>query len=332
MMSPDLADIAALRSGWEASQHASIDSAFYGTPTNFSDDLEPGAVLRIEHDTDLTNYTVPSSLSMSRIVYTTQNVNGTILPASAYILWPYNMLPPNDTAGYSTVLWAHGTCGLFQPCAPSNHRSLQYHFMIPYLLAVQGMVVVAPDYGGHGVGSLPNGDRIPHAWAAAPAQSHDMAHALTATRAAFPQYLAANGPFVAMGHSEGGHAAWGYAERQAREPLLNCEYRGTVAFAPAADPTSQLEVVADCSETAWAFNIQQLQPMLIYAITAVYPSYNYSGWSEAVANILNYIYQPSGGCLRTQNVLFSGVPAEQLSRPGWTEADEVEQWQNLTAV
>lgn len=82
-------------STWEASQKATGDYSFYDVPTNFSKTLKPGALLRVEYATNLTNYTVPSGLTMSRILYTTSDLNGTTLPASAYILWPYALCKPS---------------------------------------------------------------------------------------------------------------------------------------------------------------------------------------------------------------------------------------------
>ncbi len=130
------------------------------------------------------------------------------------------------------VAWAHGTSGVFKACAPSNYRNIQYHFMAPFLLALQGIVVVAPDYAGLGIAALPTGEEVNHPWLAGPAQANDLAHAVTASRAAFPGLLKPRGPFVAMGHSQGGGAAWAFAERQASRPLSG--YKGTVAIAPPA--------------------------------------------------------------------------------------------------
>lgn len=126
---------AILGSSWEADQHASVDLEFYTIPSNFSEDLAPGSLLRVEEATDLSNFTVPSGLSMSRIIYTTADLNGTLLPASAYIIWPYAPLTggvcnsnKTGSTGFPMVAWAHGTSGVLKNCAPSNYRNLQYHF------------------------------------------------------------------------------------------------------------------------------------------------------------------------------------------------------------
>lgn len=327
---PSLSDLAALTSGWESTQHASNDFSFYDVPSNFSADLEPGSVLKLEVATDLTNYTVPSSLTMSRMIYTTVDVHDNVIAASAYVLWPYRVLSEDDTKGYPVVAWAHGTTGLFKPCAPSNYRSLQYHFMVPYLLAQQGYVVVATDYAGLGVNSLPDGTSIHHPWATGPAQANDIAHAVTAARNAFPDYLTADGPFVTLGHSEGGRAAWAFAERQASDPIPG--YRGTVAFAPAADAIAQVEQALQNPDRYWTYNALGLQPMLNDAVTAVYPDYNWAGLTNVSSHIFHDFYETSQGCLPTQSALFGGVPLDQLARPGWTDDALVRQWQNLTRV
>jgi hypothetical protein len=232
--SPDLNDSAALASGWEASQNAAPDYSFYESPTNFSDGLAPGSILKVEDATNLTNYPVPSGLSMSRIFYTTVDVHNSILPATAYILWPYAALSSDDTQGFPV------SCGPMEQLASSNRvvfriiRACNTTSWSPYLLENQGIAVVAPDYAGLGVGSFPNGTRIQHPWANSPAQANDLAYAPIAARACLPLGSCNRWALCHLGHSQGGRAAWGYAQRQAHSPVSG--YRGTVAFAPVADP------------------------------------------------------------------------------------------------
>lgn len=327
---PTLAQLATLTTDYETSQHAFPKDPFYNVPGNFTDRLPPGTLLKVEPATNLTNYTVPASLSMSRILYTTTDVHGAVLPASAYILWPCNTLPNGDIHGYPVVAWAHGTSGTHEPCAPSNYRSLQYHFMVPYLLATQGHVVVAADYAGLGVGHLPNGTRIRHPWATSPAQANDVAWAVVAARAAFPEHLARDGPFVTMGHSEGGRAAWAFAERQAVSPVPG--YMGTVVFAPPPDAIAQIEQALQDPTARWSADTQLLQPLTIDAITAVYPSYNWKGLTNVTSQVFNEVYEPSQGCLPTESVLFGSIPLTELASPGWTQDPDVRRWRNLTQV
>ena len=65
-----------------------------------------------------------------------ESLNGTLSPASAYILWPYT--PRVVVDGFPVICWAHGTGGGFGECAPSHVRNLWYQFTAPYTLALQG--------------------------------------------------------------------------------------------------------------------------------------------------------------------------------------------------
>ncbi len=80
-------------SSFEDAQHASTDYSFYTAPSNFSSTLPPGTVLAVEDATNLTDYTVPSSLTMSRIIYTTVDLNGTVL---AKLMWVTQPSPSNS--------------------------------------------------------------------------------------------------------------------------------------------------------------------------------------------------------------------------------------------
>jgi pimeloyl-ACP methyl ester carboxylesterase len=316
---PQCQYLAAAAFSFETQAHATADLPFYKVPENFSASLAPGSLLRVEHVTNLTNYTVPSGLTMSRIIYTTTNLNGTILPASAYILWPYVFRKE-----YSMVAWAHGTSGLFKACAPSNYRSLQYHFMVPYLLAMQGMVVVAPDYAGLGFDTLPSGEHFAHPWALCPAQANDLAHAITAARAAFPQQLPRKGPFVAMGHSQGGGAAWAFAQRLVQSPMDG--YKGTVAIAPTTDVVGAVAAGLANSSLPQAPYVLILQPKLIASVTALFPAYNFSGFTPMAADRWFNVMAPLSACLPTDVGVFADVPVDQLAQPGWLEHPAVQRF------
>lgn len=311
---------------FEAEQHASpsVDnSSFYKVPSNFSTDLPPGTVLHVEQATNLSNYTVPSSLTMSRIIYTTVDLNGRILPTSAYILWPYTRLQgTTDQEGFPMVAWAHGTSGVFRECAPSNYRSLQYHFMAPYLLAMQGMAVVAPDYAGLGINTLPSGEHFGHPWLNGPAQANDLANAIVAARSAFPGQLRSAGPFVTLGHSQGGSASWSFAELMVNKSMAG--YKGAVAIAPPTRTIALLEQALALSANAsqqpppWTAVIIGAQPKLIDAVTALYPAYNHSGLTSLSADRWFNVFAPLQACLPTDALAFADVPVSQLARPGWT--------------
>lgn len=315
---------------FETAQHADPTYAFYEPPSNFSSDLAPGTLLRVDDLTavDMLNWTVPSSLTMSRIIYTTSNINGTMLPTSAYVLWPYTAVPAGE--GYPLVAWAHGTSGANKPCAPSNYRNLQYHFQVPYALDLQGMAVVAPDYAGLGINTLPSGEVFRHQYLAAPSHVNDLANAVLAARIAYPALLPSEGAFVAMGHSQGGRTAWGYAERHASKPVAG--YKGTVAFAPPTKVIGQLEVASASPSAVFSNGSLITGPNLVDAITAVFPAYNYSGMSAVAYDRWFNVFEPAQGCLPTDDLTFADLPYDTLTKPGWTQDPIVQEWSNLTDV
>ncbi|KAK3331349.1 putative secretory lipase [Apodospora peruviana] len=322
---------AAAGSSYEASAHADPSYSFYTVPKNFSTSLPAGSLLGLELATNMLNYSIPAGLSMSRILYTTTDLNGTVLPTSAYILWPYSPLSKSG-GSYPLVAWAHGTSGLFKACAPSNYRNLQYHFMAPFLLAMQGMVVVAPDYAGLGVSSLLSGQTIPHPWLAGPAQANDIANAITAARTAFPKVLRDNGPFVVMGHSQGGSAAWAFAERQSNSSLAIKGYKGTVAIAPPVRALEQYEqALADPSLPFSAINVGTA-PKLIAAVTAAYPSYNYSGMTGISYDRWNNVLRKVGGCFPTDILVFLDVQIKDLAKQNWQKDKIVQLYAERTKV
>ena len=63
---------------------------------------------------------------------------------------------------------------------------------------MEGFAVVATDYAGLGVTTLPNGEQS-HAWLAGPAGANDVAYAIEAARNAFSvgcrRFIRDHGPF-----------------------------------------------------------------------------------------------------------------------------------------
>lgn len=133
------------QTNWAGSSAA--NDPFYTPPAN-SSTSPPGSLLSVEHYTNTTLYTLPPNTAMSRILFQSETANGTAVPASAYVLWPWMPRTDPETGRLAVVGWGHGTSGSFGECAPSHIRNLWYQYSAPYVLALQGYVVVAPDYAG----------------------------------------------------------------------------------------------------------------------------------------------------------------------------------------
>ena len=230
---------AALRYGETLMVHRIIaENDFYKSPTD-SANAPAGTLLKLETATDTSKYMLPPATALSRFLFQSRTLQGSLVPSSAYVLWPFQPRTQPD-GKYPVVAWAHGTAGVHENCAPSNTKTLWQHWQAPFPLALQGYVVVAPDYAGLGVGKTADGEEIAHQYMANPAQANDIIFAVQAAQEAFPQL---SSDFVVIGHSQGGGAAWATAERQVQEPVKG--YLGAVAISPI---TNILELPLDSSE------------------------------------------------------------------------------------
>ncbi|KAJ4171569.1 hypothetical protein NW754_013339 [Fusarium falciforme] len=209
---------------------------FY-TPPPKRANLRPGQVLKVQEVTDPEPFNIASGSSLSRILYTTRDINGTVIPASAYILWPFipRQFDGEPKGKAPVVLWAHGTSGFFADAGPSAFRTLQYDDKMPNHLVQAGYAVVAPDYAGLGLEKSWDGSTIPHQYFAMPAAGQDTLYAMEAALEAFGKRL--SGKFAVAGHSQGGGVAWSAAEllasgkKNAFKHLIK-GYVGTISFAP----------------------------------------------------------------------------------------------------
>lgn len=162
----------------------------------------------------------------SRVMtYKMLGVDGTVVQATALVFVPKTAAP---AGGWKTIVWAHGTTGVADKCAPSQQGLKGTQFLLQQLLA-QGYVVVAPDYEGLGE---PSGKES-HPFLNVKSEAYSITDAVVATR----DYLTGQGKLVskdwlAIGHSQGGHAALGAAQYAARAQL---DYKGTIAIAPASN-------------------------------------------------------------------------------------------------
>ncbi|KAI9375017.1 putative secretory lipase [Aspergillus egyptiacus] len=267
----------------------------------------PGKILKLQNFTDPSSFSIPPKTAMSRIVYSTTNANGTLVPASAYILWPYQpkRLRGMNHTSVPVVLWTHGTSGFYTDGAPSTRRDLCYSDIVPFALAEAGYAVVAPDYAGLGVSTSWDGSFIPHQYFVREAGAHDALNALRAARSAFPAHLSSD--YVVMGHSQGGAVAWGLSEILARNDPSFADvtkgYRGAVFAAPPTDGLS----FASPGFLAW----------IAKDLDKIYPLFKLSDWFTPLGirriELLNQIE----GSQMVTFALFS--PEEALVKPDWNE-------------
>lgn len=293
---------------------STTEDPFYDAPAE-SVDATPGTLLRVDDNIDPSKYLLPPGTAISRIIYQSTNYNGQPTPVSAFILWPYTAKPQPD-GGYPIVAWAHGTSGLTPLSAPSKMKNLWQHFLAPYQLALQGYVVVGTDFAGLGVSKRATGEPIQHEYLVAPAHANDIVYSVQASRAAYPEL---SKDWVAIGHSQGGGAAWAVAERQVHKPVEG--YLGAVPIAPV---TRIIDIAG---------------PLLYVIGTVIAPSVKVTEPEFELADCvtpaglqaLDLMYK-TGASLSTTVGILSGVMQSggQLLKAGWKDNKHVQRFQSHT--
>lgn len=293
--------------------HGSISAdLFYRIPKNTAN-TSPGTLLKVEIETDTSCYTLPPNLALSRFIYQSKSSSGSLVPVSAYVLWPYMARPYKG--GQPVVIWAHGTSGVSNECAPSNNRNLWHHFQLPYQLALSGYVVVATDYAGLGLGQDGNGRPIVHEYLTGPAQANDLFYSVPAARTAFPRI---SKDYVVIGSSQGGGAAWAFAEKLSYEPMTG--HLGTVVLHPVLRLLS-----LPLDNPSIPLLLMLLAPSLIAKFPDFKPMEVFT--LEGMQNI--DVFRTLKGC---STVLFQLPSDSSILKPGWHENDTIQQYQKSAAT
>ncbi|KAL8685202.1 MAG: hypothetical protein Q9218_007908 [Villophora microphyllina] len=282
---------------------------FYRVPPG-SAEAAPGTLLKLEVDANTSAYTLPPNTAISRIIFQSESLNGSKVPVSAYILWPY--LPRTQPDGISIVAWAHGTSGATGNCAPSQYRNLLYQFATVFELALQGYVVVAPDYLGLGVTKNAEGRPLVHPYLGSPSHANDLFYSVQAAQAAFTNL---SKQFVVMGHSQGGGAAWSAAYRQSQRPVNG--YLGAVVGSPVTDLTALLKAAGSATEAVY----------LARTFSDNYPGFNPGDILTSDGLGRARVNDETQACLNTATELLAG---EGLVQPNWTSNHYVQAWSNLS--
>ncbi|KAK6086506.1 putative secretory lipase [Seiridium cupressi] len=316
------------RSNWAGSA-VQLDSFYQQVPENASA-VPPGSVLKIEQQTNTSLYTLPAGVGLSRMLFTTKTLNGTTVPASAYVLWPWLPKRFNNITGFPVVGWGHGTSGWSGECGPSqlgdwkltcfasSIRNLWYQYSAPFTLALQGYVVVAPDYAGLGLDHDAAGNFIAHQYAANPASGNDLIYSVKAAQVAWPTL---SKEFILMGHSQGGGAAWGAAEQLVKEPVAG--YLGTIAASPLPSLIKLLQLAID-SPLIWTAAAK-----VVAGFPSIFSSFQLSDWLSEEGVKLTNILQGLQGC---QSVALELLATPNLQREGWNETWYLPAYDNLTSV
>ena len=305
-----------------------VNDPFYDLPDDYdaANPPPPGTVLKVEEYTNITLYTIPMSISMSRFLYMTETLNGSSLPASAYVLWPYlartfeNLEACSSDDSESPIFplfgLAHGTSGFNQACAPSGLRSLWGDLSTSFPLALAGYAVVAPDYLGYGVAN------ITAPYFVLPSQANDLFRAVEAAQKAWPHMLSKK--FVLGGQSQGGAVTWAAAHRQAVRPVEG--YLGALAASPFPEV---FEAIA--SENAAQVNGRVLA--IAQGMSTVYPGFELGEWLTDAGIARLRLMQEIQACGDASGVLFGSEVGEvQVLKDGWNDTESALWYNNISSM
>lgn len=205
----------------------------------------PGVLLRQE---PMPTNLVPAHAALAvRILYTSTDGrwNSGILPVSGALYLPKGTAP---AGGWPLVVWAHGTLGVADSCAPSwagaNERDRAY---VDRWLAA-GFAVAAPDYQGLGGPG-------PHPYTNWKAEGQST---LDSAKTAFSMGLPLANQVVITGQSQGSGASLG-AARLAAGYAPQLKVKGAIATAVlTAFPEAKGEPVLPSPESAPHFRVYRM--------------------------------------------------------------------------
>jgi alpha-beta hydrolase superfamily lysophospholipase len=224
---------------------------------------------------DVKDFILPPNAAESVVMtYKMQGIKGKETQATTLVFTP-KTAPP--AGGWPIVVWAHGTTGVADECAPSKNRLITasllgakdwstYNMIDSFVK--EGYVVVAPDYEGLGE---PSSNEI-HPFLHLKSEAYSITDAVVATKSWLGNKV--SNKWAILGHSQGGHAALGAAQYAAR---ANMDYKGLVAAAPA----NNLEMIETLSEMALANNsapafgyimLDTLTAFMAAGMKSVYPT------------------------------------------------------------
>lgn len=188
-----------------------------GTPAN--NIQNPVVKVDAYTSTNLGSVAAESSI----LTYKMLGQSGQEVQATSLVFTP-NTPPP--AGGWPIVVWAHGTTGVADTCAPSKAALADSTKDLISKLLAAGYVVVAPDYEGLGTPGI-------HPFLNVKSEAFSITDAVVATRNYLSQRnLLTSKKWLTVGHSQGGHAALSAAQYASRAQL---DYKGTIAVAPASN-------------------------------------------------------------------------------------------------
>ncbi|WP_188490039.1 alpha/beta fold hydrolase [Williamsia phyllosphaerae] len=197
----------------------------------------PGAVVSTSILEDNTELQDVDAKAIRMVFRSTEGTGGKPTEVSGLVAIPPGVAPEG---GWPVIAFGHGTTGVLDKCAPSQFDTLVGNGSMIASMIQSGFAVAMPDYQGLGV----PGYRHPFLDGAT--FGNNM---IDAVRAAHNLDPAIGTRWAAFGHSLGGLAAWGAADR-AGAYGQGLDLTGTLAMAPPADMSGLADAAQNGTLTA----------------------------------------------------------------------------------
>ncbi|OAQ71357.1 prolyl aminopeptidase (secreted protein) [Pochonia chlamydosporia 170] len=296
-----------------------FDYEFYQTASNFSGS-SPGDLLKLE-PLDPTTMNTSSGTTVYRMQYTSKDLDGSPVPVTGFIAFPYTMKKwkadplPSGPDVFRLVAWAHGTSGLYSGCAPSNGPTLYEGAW--QALVDHGYAVVGTDYAGIG------NNYTTHKFLSFSAQATDVYYSVVAAKKVYGHVLSLE--WASIGHSQGGGVVWKLAEDK-RIQAQKAGYLGTVALSPATYVVDMFLKRFD------QYPVPGLVTVLPESIRRAIPSYN-STFLARPAQRRYELAEKAKVCFASRLGLTMDLTHEQVVDRAALERDMpmLEEWQSKEA-
>lgn len=194
-----------------------------------TEDSGPGTLLSATTMPTLDAKFLVPNIRAARIYYRSSNGDTNLFTVVSGSVFIPSQEPPEG--GWPVVAMGHGTVGINNECAPSLSDNLDGMAPSVQWLVLHGYAVAVTDYEGLGSKGI-------HPYLDARTAGRNMIDSVRALRHTFPGAISDR--WAALGHSQGGAAAWA-ADEQAANYGPELHLVGAVAMAPAADVSGMVD-------------------------------------------------------------------------------------------
>lgn len=218
-----------------------------------------GTIVSSTTDTPFDPAEFPDGATAATFVYNSvSGVDGEPTEVTGALFLPAD---PAPVGGRPIVAYAHGTVGISPGCAPSENATLSGDAGIVSYFLEMGYAVAYTDY--QGLSSRTGGP--PHPYLEPRTAGFDVIDSVRAARNLDPSL---SSKWVAVGTSQGGHAAW--AANEFNDIYGDgVELLGSAVLAPALDASP---LVADAQDSTISGGQRSLYPLIVEGLAAVDPT------------------------------------------------------------